>query len=114
MADYKGNFHSQAYADSSTMEKAEISQLFGVVKSHTVTAGEVTATKVLLDNNGVAGVSTTAVLAIVYRAGVALPTNFTLETTTTNGVISTFLKGNGGYTLTAGDVIVYIAEQIIA
>ena len=107
--DYKGNFHSQAYESGTTVEN-----LMGVVKTHTVTAGEVTATKVLLDNNGRTGVSTTAIIATVYRSSVALPTNFTLETTTANGVISTFLKGNANYTLTAGDVIVYIAGQILA
>lgn len=102
MSDYKGNFHSTAYAPMQVIET-----FAGLVKTHVVTAAEVTATKVALTTEGIAGTaSTDIVMAIVYRANVALPTQYTLEYNTTDGLI--YLKGNGSYTLTANDVIVYI------
>lgn len=98
MADYKGNFYStKAYSPD-----YNVNELSGILDKYTVTAADVTATKSKLTKEVVANV-----LAIVYRAGVALPTNYTISVEG-DGV---YLKGNGNYTLTAGDVVLYIAQK---
>jgi len=106
MADYKGNFYSpDAYNPSYWANK-----LMGVVKDYTVTAADVTATKAdigLLDDfTGVVPICN------IYRTSgvknVALPTNFTISYAMVNGQNRVFVEGNANYTLTAGDIIVYV------
>lgn len=98
MSDYKGNFYSTKAYDPSYNTK----EVSGLVKKYTVTAADVTATKSKLTTEVTANI-----LAVVYRSSVALPTNFTISVEG-DGI---YLKGNGSYTLTAGDVVVYIAQK---
>ena len=98
MSDYKGNFYStKAYSPDYS-----VNEVTGLLKKYTVTAGDVTATKSKLTSEVTANI-----LAVVYRSSVALPTNFTISVEG-DGI---YLKGNESYTLTAGDVVVYIAQK---
>lgn len=110
MSDYKGNFYS---SDAYNPEYNAFQVT--AMKSHTVTAEEVTATKVLIDSQYNKSEETPIVLAVVYRSSVALPTNFTLIFSDYVGDTSlgeVYLSGNANYTLTAGDVIVYINSRV--
>ena len=113
MSDYRGNFYSSdAYNPEYNEARITVGTVTDLANRINVTAAQVTATKVVLYTG--ADYQYVEVMAMISRAGVMLPTNYTIERTD-NGDNSTIsIKGNGSYTLTEGDHIVYMILPVTA